>query len=102
MLIDAIGSEKPAITSAELLDHYDCVISIGKTVQYCLVQGIPVFLYDRFGGPGYLNESNYELAEYYNFSGRSKPDGYSLHEAMRNDSCRQFDGQAAGHTLFLR
>jgi len=84
MLIDAIGSEKPAITSAELLDHYDCVISIGKTVQYCLVQGIPVFLYDRFGGPGYLNESNYELAEYYNFSGRSKPDGYSLHEAMRN------------------
>ena len=52
MLIDAIGSEKPAITSAELLDHYDCVISIGKTVQYCLVQGIPVFLYDRFGGPG--------------------------------------------------
>ena len=64
MLIDAIGSEKPAITSAELLDHYDCVISIGKTVQYCLVQGIPVFLYDRFGGPGYLNESNYELAEY--------------------------------------
>ena len=61
MLIDAIGSEKPAITSAELLDHYDCVISIGKTVQYCLVQGIPVFLYDRFGGPGYLNESNYDL-----------------------------------------
>ena len=31
-----------------------------------------------------MNESNYELAEYYNFSGRSKPDGYSLHEAMRN------------------
>ena len=82
MLIDAIGSEKPSITSADLLDRYDCVISIGKTVQYCLAQGVPVFLYDRFGGPGYLNEANYELAEYYNFSGRSKPDGYSLHEAM--------------------
>lgn len=84
MLIDAIGAEKPSITSADLLDCYDCVISIGKTVQYCLVQGIPVFLYDHFGGPGYLNETNFELAEYYNFSGRFKPDGCSLQEAKEN------------------
>ena len=45
------------------------VISIGKTVQYALVSGLPVFCYDHFGGPGWLNDSNFERAEYFNFNG---------------------------------
>lgn len=54
-----------------LLSQYDAVISIGKTVQDCLVSGVPVYVYDYFGGPGYLSEENFEQAAFYNFSGRS-------------------------------
>lgn len=46
------------------------VICNGKSVQYALTTGVPVFLYDHFGGPGWLTEDNFEKAAYYNFSGR--------------------------------
>lgn len=48
----------------------DAVISIGKTVQYALVAGVPVYCYDHFGGPGWLTDNNFERAEYYNFNGK--------------------------------
>ncbi|MBC8719035.1 hypothetical protein [Ochrobactrum sp. Marseille-Q0166] len=48
----------------------DAVISIGKSVQYSLVGGCPVYCYDHFGGPGWLSETNFEAAEKRNFSGR--------------------------------
>jgi len=48
----------------------DFVICNGKTVQYALSAGIPVFLYDQFGGPGWLTEDNFERAAKFNFSGR--------------------------------
>lgn len=48
----------------------DVVISIGKTVPYCLASRTPVFIYDHFAGPGYLNAENLERAAWYNFSGR--------------------------------
>ncbi len=54
----------------EVLSKYDLIISIGKTVQYSLYMGIPVYNYDYFGGCGYLTKDNIEKAEYYNFSGR--------------------------------
>ncbi|BDR54113.1 hypothetical protein KIMH_02240 [Bombiscardovia apis] len=82
ILNDVVGGQ-PQLTSPELLDQYDCVISIGKTVQYCLVQGVPVFLYDRFGGPGYLNASNCEQAAQFNFSGRSQGGSPSLVQAQQ-------------------
>src|SRR5690606_28711208 len=34
----------------------DLVVSIGKTAQYCLASRTPLFVYDHFGGPGYLTE----------------------------------------------
>lgn len=46
------------------------VICNGKTVQYALRAGVPVYLYDMFGGPGWLNEGNFHRAEQFNFSGR--------------------------------
>lgn len=92
-LSDALGGDSPAITSADKLAEYDCVITIGKTVQYCLVQGVPVFVYDRFGGPGYLNENNYEIAKYYNFSGRNHDDSFSLGEAMRNANVNRLSSE---------
>ncbi|MBK0329336.1 hypothetical protein I5535_18840 [Rhodobacteraceae bacterium F11138] len=48
----------------------DAVISIGKTVQYALVSGTPVYCYDHFGGPGWLTDENAERAEYSNFNGK--------------------------------
>lgn len=58
------------LVDANLLQEYDLVISIGKTVQYCLALRIPVYCYDHFGGPGYLHQDNIESAGYFNFSGR--------------------------------
>ncbi len=56
--------------TAQILTRYDAVISIGKTVQYCLVAGQPIYIYGQFGGPGWLNSRNFMKAERYNFSGR--------------------------------
>lgn len=79
------------LISAELIGQYDLVISIGKTVQNCLVSGTPVYIYDHFGGPGYLNESNYDLAEHRNFSrGFDKKTTDVLYDdivAGYNDAC---------------
>jgi hypothetical protein len=54
----------------DLLARTSAIISIGKSVQYAIAQGIPAYVYDRYGGPGYLSAENYDKAEYYNFSGR--------------------------------
>lgn len=48
----------------------DVVISIGKTVPYCIASRTPVFIYDHFAGPGYLNADNMERAAWFNYSGR--------------------------------
>lgn len=57
------------ITPADI-SHFDAVCSIGKTVQYALCGGKPVYCYDHFGGPGWLGERNFDAAERHNFSGR--------------------------------
>lgn len=49
----------------------DVVITIGKTVQYAILYGVPVYCYDHFGGPGYITESNYDASWERNFSGRN-------------------------------
>ncbi len=59
------------LVTPNLLKQYDLVITIGKTVQYALYLGIPVYNYDHFGGVGYINLKNLDKEEYYNFSGRS-------------------------------
>jgi len=63
-------ADKHIPVTSQLLAGYDCVVTIGKTVQYALALGIPVFNYDRFGGEGYIRLSNIDEEEYYNFSGR--------------------------------
>ena len=55
----------------EILAKYDVIISIGKTVQYALGMGIPVYTYDRLGGSGYITLENIDKEEYHNFSGKS-------------------------------
>ena len=47
------------------------IISIGKTVQYALGMGIPVYNYDHFGGSGYVTLENIDKEEHHNFCGKS-------------------------------
>lgn len=58
----------------EDLEAADAVVSIGKTVQYALVSAKPVYCYDHFGGPGWLTETNFQEAEWRNFSGLCHPE----------------------------
>lgn len=63
------------VVTPSLLLNYDAVISIGKTIQFALVMGMPVYCYDIHGGPGWLNNENYNTAKFFNFSGR----GFNRH-----------------------
>lgn len=70
--VDILGEaqEKYELFSKKLLEQYDAVLTIAKTVPYCLISGTPVYVYDAFGGgPGWLNEKNFEEAKLRNFSG---------------------------------
>jgi len=64
------GNAVYTLVTPELLGQFDLVITIGKTVQYCLVAGVPVYVYDHFGGPGYLNAENFESLAWRHFSAR--------------------------------
>ena len=70
--VEYIGSwnNNYRLVDSNVLKEFDLIIGIGKNVQYCLVSGIPVYVYDYFGGPGFLNSKNYNRARHYNFSGR--------------------------------
>jgi hypothetical protein len=65
-----LANEVAARVTHETLAALDGVITIGKTVQYAMLAGVPVYCYDKFGGPGWLNADNLALAEFHNFSGR--------------------------------
>lgn len=50
---------KYARITPEILSNYDLIITIGKTVQYALGLGIPIYEYDIYGGCGYITSENY-------------------------------------------
>ncbi|HOW01918.1 MAG: hypothetical protein IT189_02445 [Microbacteriaceae bacterium] len=62
---DRYGRITPAILGA-----HDAVITIGKTTQYALAMGVPVYSYDHFGGGGWITEANLDKEWYGNFAGR--------------------------------
>lgn len=69
--VDIIGEGyKKKFVDQALIMQYDMVVTIGKTVPYGLFSGIPVYLYDHFGGCGILTEQNFDTASLFNFSGR--------------------------------
>jgi hypothetical protein len=72
-----------------LLAPYDAIVTIGKSIQYGLAAGIPVYCYDRFGGPGYFRDENFERAAHFNFSGRCTPTKRSA-EALAQDLLENF------------
>lgn len=66
--------------NADFYGKYDLIIGIGKDARYALVSGIPIYVYGRFGGCGYLDEDNLKTAEAHNLSGRgfSKKDSKTI------------------------
>ena len=64
----------------KVLLESDVVVSIGKTVPYCLASRTPVFIYDHFAGPGYLDAANLDRAAWFNFSGRCSREPRSAEE----------------------
>lgn len=69
--IDLLGQfGKSELISPDIISKYDAVISIGKTVQMAILSGIPIYCYDHFGGPGWLDLNNFTQASKFNFSGR--------------------------------
>lgn len=69
--VEIYGIEgKQELITDKVLEKYDAIITIGKTVQYSMSLKIPVYIYDRFGGPGYLRINNIEKNRAHNFSGR--------------------------------
>lgn len=74
------------LVNSELLQNYDAVITIGKTVQYCMSLCVPVYCYDVFGGPGWIDNNALEKAFSLNFSGRgfSKKTGEEIAEEIQN------------------
>lgn len=61
---------KQELIDDKILRKYDAIITIGKTVQYAMSLGIPVYVYDIHGGEGYLTLENIEKNRSKNFSGR--------------------------------
>ncbi|KQS55953.1 hypothetical protein ASG17_07835 [Brevundimonas sp. Leaf363] len=64
------SGEKVRRMTPHIIAKADLVISIGKTVPYALAGRIPVYVYDHFGGPGYLTPENRDRAALFNFTGR--------------------------------
>ena len=48
----------------------DAILTIGKSAPYAIAQGKPVFVYDHFGGDGWLTRANFSANVAHNFSGR--------------------------------
>lgn len=61
---------EPQLVDPAFIDRHDAVVSIGGSVQKSMVRGVPVYCYDRFGGPGYITPETYAKAEHFNYSGR--------------------------------
>lgn len=63
------NEDEYTLLDESILSKYDAVVSIAKTVHYCLVHNTPVYVYGKFGGCGWLNSDNYERAKETNFCG---------------------------------
>lgn len=100
------GCDKYELLTPNILKQYDAVITIAKTVQYCLVSNTPVYVYGKFGGAGWLNKDNYNKAKHTNFCGSegfakksSKTiaseiqAGFAKGKAFQNDNLKAFQNE---------
>ena len=68
--ISYFGGKNNVRITPDLLLKFDLILTIGKTVQYGLVLGIPVYNYDHFGGDGYITLQNIDFESNYGFTGK--------------------------------
>ena len=98
--LDYYGLETEAVpVTPDLLCRYDVVITIGRTAQLCFASTTPLYCYDRFGGPGYLEPEEFEEAKRTNYSGRSNPKKLSAEELVE-DLIRGYPDALGRLTLF--
>ncbi len=86
----------------DLLDQYDVIVSIGRTVQASLAQGIPIYCYDHFGGPGYINSLNFTHNKLSNFAGRKanrKISGFDIYREISDGFPEAFKERQLLHNL---
>lgn len=93
--VDLFGNTgKQVRVSPDLLREYDAVMTIGKTAQYAIAAGVPVYCYDHFGGYGWITLDNFQRARKYNFSGRGGRGKVSA-EHLKKDLCDGYDAALA-------
>lgn len=69
--ISYFGMEDQSVEiSPSFLQSFDLVITIGRTVIAAFASRTPVYLYDVFGGEGYIAPDSVDRFARYNFSGR--------------------------------
>lgn len=104
VVITGEGQQEYKLIEPEYLNSFDVVVSIGKTAQYCLVSNIAVYVYDVWGGPGYLNEKNERSTVYYNLSGRSfdKKDALTITREITDNYKRAVKYQSDNHQRFIK
>lgn len=59
-----------ALVGPHHIEPFDALVTIGKSVSYAIAMGKPVFMYDHFGGDGWLTRANFKDNLRHNFSGR--------------------------------
>lgn len=69
--IGAGSGEQVRITPDDL-DAADAVVTIGKSVIYSIARRRPVYLYDHFGGDGWLVPANWAENRFHNFAGQPR------------------------------
>lgn len=93
--VDVLGEVTGvARVTPELLDNYDAVLTIGKTVQYALSMGMPTYVYDHFGGTGWVTAETLELEGSWHFSGRAsarQTDAVTIAEEVRGGFARALE-----------
>lgn len=81
----------------DFLQEYDLVITIGRTVSACFATRTPVYVYDIFGGGGYITPDTLVQSAKYNFSGRPSCVRKTTHELKEDifnryaDACTYLD-----------
>jgi len=79
----------------EDFDGCDAVFTAGKSVQYCLCAGVPVYVRGFFGVPGYLTQESFAQAAGQHFCGRG-----SVQRKSAEDIAREIVGNYAQALAF--
>lgn len=74
---------KYGLVRPRTLASVDAVLTIGKSVTYAFAAGKPAYIYDRFGGGGWLTRRNFAANMDHNFSGRPSRRQIPVDEIVR-------------------